>query len=94
MIEPALRRTFAQTIHFGQTAGAYQDLRRQHPLVPAKVIHRYIKDDHGLPMAQFYCETEVGHQWRYSGSAYDGDDDSFGGEGRCYCCLCGADGDA
>lgn len=94
MIEPALRRTFAQTIHFGQTAGSYSELRSKYPLVPAKVIHRYIKNDFGLPMEQFICETEVGHHWQNTGSSYCGDDDSFGGEGRCYCCRCGADGDA
>lgn len=29
-----------------------------------------------------------------TGTAYGGDDDSFFGEGRCYCEHCGADGDA
>jgi hypothetical protein len=34
------------------------------------------------------------HEWAYTGSAYGGDDDSYHGEGRCYCIHCGADGDA
>jgi len=33
------------------------------------------------------------HEWAFSGTAYGGDDPSFRGEGRCYCLLCGADGD-
>lgn len=33
-------------------------------------------------------------QWVCSGTAYGGDDDSYFGEGRCYCMFCGADGDA
>lgn len=35
-----------------------------------------------------------GHEWAYTGSAYGGDEDSYHGEGRCYCIHCGADGDA
>ncbi len=35
-----------------------------------------------------------GHVWAYSGTAYGGDDESYGGEGRAYCEICGADGDA
>jgi hypothetical protein len=34
------------------------------------------------------------HEWSYTGTAYGGDDESYHGEGRCYCSLCGADGDA
>lgn len=33
------------------------------------------------------------HAWAYSGTAYGGDDESYHGEGRAYCLLCGADGD-
>jgi hypothetical protein len=40
------------------------------------------------------CTNSSGHSWVYSGSAYGGDDDSYHGEGRCYCEFCGADGDA
>lgn len=35
-----------------------------------------------------------GENWAYTGTQYGGDDDSFYGEGRCYCMFCGADGDA
>ncbi len=34
------------------------------------------------------------HDWVYTGTAYGGDDESFRGEGRVICRLCGADGDA
>ncbi len=34
------------------------------------------------------------HDFVYTGSAYGGDDESFHGEGRCYCSKCGTDGDA
>jgi len=34
------------------------------------------------------------HDFVCTGTAYGGDDDRFLGEGRSYCTLCGADGDA
>ena len=34
------------------------------------------------------------HVWAFSGTAYGGDDERWHGEGRAYCELCGADGDA
>jgi hypothetical protein len=34
------------------------------------------------------------HVWAYTGTEYGGDDESYHGEGRVYCELCGADGDA
>ena len=37
---------------------------------------------------------DCAHEWEYTGSAYGGDDESYFGEGRCYCSKCGADGDA
>lgn len=40
------------------------------------------------------CSNPGGHEWAYSGTAYGGDDERWGGEGRCYCLHCGADGDA
>lgn len=33
------------------------------------------------------------HEWVNTGTAYGGDDPRWHGEGRCYCRLCGADGD-
>lgn len=35
----------------------------------------------------------LGENWVCSGTAYGGDDESYHGEGRCYCMFCGADGD-
>jgi hypothetical protein len=40
------------------------------------------------------CTHPGGHEWACSGTAYGGDDESYHGEGRCYCIWCGADGDA
>lgn len=74
---------------------AYADLRTTYPLTPARIVFGYLRDDEGLSFEQYRCaHTNQGHVWSYSGSAYGGDDDSFGGEGRAYCCYCGADGDA
>lgn len=46
-------------------------------------------DEDGQPV----CSNPEGHEWSYTGSSYGGDDDSYMGEGRCYCMWCGADGD-
>lgn len=40
------------------------------------------------------CRGMVGDNWVYTGTQYGGDDESYFGEGRCYCQFCGADGDA
>lgn len=40
------------------------------------------------------CTNPGGHEWVYTGTQYGGDDESYFGEGRCYCQWCGADGDA
>jgi hypothetical protein len=34
-----------------------------------------------------------GEQWVYTGMWYGGDDESFFGEGRCYCQFCGTNSD-
>jgi len=39
-------------------------------------------------------QDRCAHRWVYTGTQYGGDDESYRGEGRCYCELCGADGDA
>lgn len=44
----------------------------------------------GISRAQAQCQ----HVWSYSGTAYGGDDERYHGDGRCYCSLCGLDGDA
>lgn len=87
-------RTLAQAAEFGRIAREYLHLRREHPTVRALVVKRYIHDDEGLTLEQFECAAERGHSWSYTGVAYGGDDESFGGEGRAYCCYCRADGDA
>jgi hypothetical protein len=40
------------------------------------------------------CTNPGGHEFVCSGTQYGGDDESYHGEGRCYCVHCGADGDA
>jgi len=44
----------------------------------------------GLSVAQFTCD----HDWIYTGTSYGGDDESYHGDGRVYCSLCGLDGDS
>lgn len=83
--------TFAQVQALAEIAPIYRNLRAQHPEVPARMIHGYILFGEGESLAQFLCP---GHQWAYTGTAYGGDDESYHGEGRCYCTHCGADGDA
>jgi len=39
-------------------------------------------------------KVKAGENWVYTGTAYGGDDESYHGEGRCYCQFCGEDGDA
>ena len=87
-------RSLTHAVHFGQVAEQYQHLRQANPHVRALTIKRYIDDAPCLTLQQFRCETEIGHEFAYTGSAYGGDSDDFGGEGRCYCINCGADGDA
>lgn len=87
-------RSFDDAIQFGQVASQYRALRAAHPTMRALTIKRYIADDQGLTPLQFECATERGHEWSFSGTAYGGDDSSYFGEGRSYCCRCNADGDA
>ena len=79
------------TLALAEVIPAYVKLRAEHPRIPARKILAYIKDGGGESFAEFTCP---GHQWAYTGSAYGGDDESYFGEGRCYCQNCGADGDA
>jgi hypothetical protein len=61
------------------------------------------RDDFGTPIStsSVYddepgdrCTNSKGHEFVCTGTAYGGDDESYHGEGRCYCIWCGADGDA
>ncbi len=87
-------RSLVQAIDFGRVADQYRRLRAAHPRARALTIKRYINDDQGLSFEEYECSVERGHTWSYSGTQYGGDDESYGGEGRVYCCHCGADGDA
>lgn len=49
-----------------------------------------IEEAHAIGSDNPFCA----HDWSYSGTAYGGDDESYHGEGRCICSICGADGDA
>lgn len=88
-------RTLQEAIEFGQTAAMYQRLRKEHPTMPAKLVHGYTRDGgFSASFEEYACSVTTGHRWTYTGAQYGGDDESYGGEGRCYCCRCGADGDA
>lgn len=83
---------FAELQALAEIAPGYLQMRREHPLIPARKIHEYLRSgvENGESFEVFMCP---GHQWIYTGSAYGGDDDRWCGEGRCYCRNCGADGD-
>lgn len=74
----------------------YQELRKKHPRVPARLIVGYMLRgyEESQSFEAFVCENTTGHDWKYTGTAYGGDDESYHGEGRCYCANCDADGDA
>jgi hypothetical protein len=82
---------FQQLQSLAEVAPAYLRLRGAHPDKPAATVLSYLRNGEGETFEQFCCP---GHDWVYTGSLYGGDDDSYHGEGRCYCALCGADGDA
>ena len=83
---------FANLIQRQQDRLQYFQLREQHPTTPAKTLWAYLtQSDGSQSLKEFSCP---GHEWAYTGSAYGGDDESYSGEGRCYCVHCGADGDA
>jgi hypothetical protein len=86
--------TLTRAAELGRAASAYQRLRADHPLLPAQLLHCYMRSDSGLSVVQFACETQRGHRWVFTEDAYGGDDEAYLGEGRSYCSRCGADGDA
>ena len=69
----------AKAIAIGEIAPEYVQLRAAHPLIPALHIVEYIKTVPGVSFEQFICH----HDWGISEET-----------DRCYCSLCGADGDA
>lgn len=55
------------------------------------------EDDQDPPTEQETCAHALpdgSSAFVYTGRAYGGDDERWCGEGRCYCSLCGQDGDA
>jgi len=82
--------SFDQLQSLAENARHYQALRQQHPSIPARQVLAYLKHGEGGGIEQFICQ----HKWAYTGTGYGGDDERWGGEGRCYCIHCGADGDA
>ena len=82
--------SLTQLVSLAEIAPAYRHLRVLHPTVPARRVVEFLKYGEGGTLEQFICR----HEWAYTGTAYGGDDERWGGEGRCYCCHCGADGDA
>jgi hypothetical protein len=90
----AMRRTTIRMLYRIGKAGRMRyaaDALRAARNGAAGMFRRAAVENHPYhPTAQDLCA----HEWSYTGSAYGGDEDSYGGEGRCYCCKCGADGDA
>lgn len=85
MVLLKLLRRSQQTTNDGQAVIERLALRCENVLDTAYAAEQ------GMSLAEYQCP---GHVWAYSGTAYGGDDDRYHGEGRCYCELCGADGDA
>ena len=53
----------------------------------------YARDPETGEMDCPHTHPDGASAWVYTGAAYGGDDPSYRGEGRCYCGLCGEDGD-
>lgn len=87
-----------EAIAFGDIARRYADARIVLAGATAKNVLRAVRrlDDWRSErnVEEAYCAVTHGHRWTYTGTAYGGDDERWHGEGRCYCCYCGADGDA
>jgi hypothetical protein len=98
------RTGFAVSVHDTRSAAlaarAAQSVTGTDPLFPSFAHDPEI--DHGFDDDMFDgdddpdegCSNKGGHEFVCSGTAYGGDDESYHGEGRCYCQWCGADGDA
>lgn len=83
-------RTPDELLQFATTNVAFRRAREnlQYRAIDALLFVR----DPGVAvdMEQFTCR----HRWTYTGVGYGGEDSSYHGEGRCFCCYCGLDGDA
>ncbi len=77
-------RSITALTEFAALAASYATLRAEHPRIPARTIHAYLRSDDGCSFAEFTCP---GHEWS---SGYDDSDH----EVASYCYHCGACGDA
>lgn len=78
---------------FLDLARCYQDVRARRPDVPAVEALsavRAMMDGDAANLDEALCP---GHNFAYTGTQYGGDDERWGGEGRCFCIYCGKDGD-
>lgn len=85
---------FAALREFASLADQYQKERQARPDVPAQRLLNAIRRCNAgdaYSMDEALCPK---HEFVYTGTAYGGDDERCGGEGRCYCAHCGLDGDA
>jgi hypothetical protein len=76
-------RSFTQLSLFAGFASDYQRLRHARPEFKALSIVGYLRDDQGLTLEQYVCETQRGHYWPQVEERE-----------RSLCMYCGADGDA
>lgn len=54
-----------------------------------------VEEGWAMSFEEALCRVMYGkHKFVRTGTQYGGDDERWGGEGRCYCTRCGADGDA
>lgn len=79
------------------THATYFTLRAENPAARAATCLAFARGEYDggeSNFEQFRCGRERGHRFECTGVAYGGDDESYHGEGRCFCTRCGADGDA
>lgn len=83
--------SFAQLQAVAELVPGYLRLRAERPLLPASVVVAFLRDPADCnSIDEFTCN----HDFVCTGTEYGGDDESYHGEGRCYCVRCGKDGDA
>lgn len=71
-------RTY-EALQIAERAHWYAKLRAEDAARPAAKVWRYIREADGISYEEFHCR----HDWVISEET-----------DRCYCCKCGADGDA
>lgn len=92
--------TSAQATTIIETAArieVYRGFRRKYPhlrpVVAFRASRMYLNEEGAISEKEAICFASGGHRWVFTGTQYGGDDERWGGEGRCYCSKCGADGD-